>query len=57
MFLAVCQGVKKGFSKKNVHFLFLSFYVGERKRDNMKNMESENFIKKLKNRVWGGGWL
>ena len=24
-FLAVCQGVKKGFSKKNVHFLFLSF--------------------------------
>ena len=42
---------KKGIRKKNVHFLFLSFFVGERKRENMKKMEK---IKKAqKNSVLG----
>ena len=41
---------KKGFSKKDVHFLFflfLSFFVGKSKKENMKkkNMEKENFKK------------
>ena len=41
--------MSKKLSKKNVHFWFLSFSVGERKRENMKNME-----KLQKNVFWVG---
>ena len=50
--------IKKGpnldrFSKKMCTFCFCLFYVGERKRENMKNMEKENFKKSQKNSVLG----
>ena len=36
---------KKGFSKKMCTFCFCLFYVGKSKKENMKNMENENFKK------------
>ena len=44
---------KKGFSKKDVHFLFLSFYVGTSKKDNMRKVERKISQKKTqKNSVF-----
>ena len=51
IFLAVCQGFKKGFRKKMCTFCF--FYVGERKRENMKNLERKKKNRKIV--FWGGG--
>ena len=57
IFLAVCQGVKKRvFEKKMCTFCFCLFYVGKRKRENMKKMEKENFKKKTRKIVFFG-WL
>ena len=36
---------KKGFSKKNVHFLFLSFLCWRKKKRKHEKMEKENFKK------------
>ena len=46
---------KKGFSKKNVHFLFLSFFMLEKEKEKlMKKMEKENFKKKNRKIVFFG---
>ena len=52
IFWQFVRGVKKGFSKKNVHFLFLSFCVGERKRENMKKWKKKISKKAQKNSVF-----
>ena len=46
IFLAVCQGVKQGFSKKNVHFLFFSFLCWKKWTGKYEKTEKENFKKK-----------
>ena len=52
--MAVCQGVKKGFSKKMCTFSFCLFYVGERKIEKMKNMEKK-IQKSPEKSCFGGG--
>ena len=44
---------KKGFSKEMCTFCFCLFYVGERKRENMKNWKTKISKKAQKNRVFG----
>ena len=51
-FLAVCQGVKKGFSKKMCTFCFCLFYVGKVKRRIWKKWKRKISQKNKKNSVF-----
>ena len=42
-FLAVCQGVKEGVSKKCALFVFVFLCWKKSKKENMKKMDKENF--------------
>ena len=49
------RGVKKGVSKKNVHFLFLSFFMLDKANEKRWKMEKENFIKSPEKQCFLGG--
>ena len=51
--MGLCQ--KKGFRKKMCTFCFCLFHVGKRKRQNMKNMEKDNFKKSPEKQCFLGG--
>ena len=48
IFLAVCQGVKKGFSKKKCVLFVFVFFMLEKVKGKHEKMEKENFKKNKK---------